>query len=169
MEVNIVSLHKKNTKQDNVFFRMKYGRINIITFLCILVVIGIPASVIAFINYPLGVAIFVLFLMVFGCILTITLFSKYVFSYIRIKPDGIEWVYKDKTQYCFMWADINNIQIGTFLMSATFDLELSPKIAMLANMDKFQFNCYEELRSYIVEHTNDLKIVEIFKNFDLRY
>jgi len=164
-----VSLHKKNAKQNNEFFRMKYGRINIITFLCVLVVIGIPVSVIAFINYPLGIAIFVIFLIVFGFILTIVLFSKYVFSYIRINPDGIEWVYKGITQYYFKWVDIKNIQIGTFLMSATFDLEFSSEIVILANMDKFQFNCYEELRSYIVEHTNDPKIVEIFKNFDLRY
>jgi len=164
-----VRLHKKITKQDNVFFRMKYGRINIITFLCILVVIGIPASVIAFINYPLGVGIFVLFLMAFGCIFTIVLFSKYVFSYIRIELDGIEWVYKNKTQHYFKWVDIKNIQIGTFLMSATFDLEFSSEIVIFANMVKFQFNCYEKLRSYIVEHTNDPRIVEIFKNFDLRY
>ena len=86
-----MKLNKEFTKQDNVFLRMKYGRINIITFLCILVFIGIPALIIALINYPIGVAIFVLFLMVFGCILTIILFSKYVFSYIRIEPDGIEW------------------------------------------------------------------------------
>jgi hypothetical protein len=148
---------------------MKYGRINIITFLCILVVIGIPASVIAFINYPLGVAIFVFFFMVFGCILTIILFSKYVFSYIRIESDGIKWVYKNKTQYYFKWVDIKNIEIGTFLMSATFDLEFSSEIAILANMDKFQFNCNEEIRLYIVEHTNDPRIIEIFKNINLRY
>jgi len=107
--------------------------------------------------------------MAFGCIFTIVLFSKYVFSYIRIELDGIEWVYKNKTQHYFKWVDIKNIQIGTFLMSATFDLEFSSEIVIFANMVKFQFNCYEKLRSYIVEHTNDPRIVEIFKNFDLRY
>jgi hypothetical protein len=107
--------------------------------------------------------------MVFGCILTIILFSKYVFSYIRIESDGIKWVYKNKTQYYFKWVDIKNIEIGTFLMSATFDLEFSSEIAILANMDKFQFNCNEEIRLYIVEHTNDPRIIEIFKNINLRY
>lgn len=164
-----MSLHKEFTKQDNVFLRMKYGRRNIITFLCILVVIGILGSVIALINYPIEVALFLLCLMVFGCILTIIIFSKYVFSYIRVKPDGIEWVYKDKIQYFFKWVDINSIQIGTFLMSATFDLKFSPEIFILTNMDKFQFNCNEEIRSYIVEHTNDPRIVKIFKNLNLRY
>lgn len=164
-----MSLHKNLAKQENIFYRMKYGRINMITFLCFLVVTGIPGSVIAFINYPLRVGIFFSFLMVYGCILTIILFSKYVFSYIRIKPDGIEWVYKGITQYYFKWVDIKNVKIGTFLMSATFDLEFSSEIVILANMDKFQFDCYEELRSYIVENTNDPRIVEIFKNFDLRY
>jgi len=164
-----VNSYRKLIKQENVFYRMKYGRINIISSICIILIIGLPIIVIAFLNNLFLIALIGIFLIAFVCFYTISLFSKYVFSYIRIHADSIEWIQKGKIKYHFNWCDITNIEKGTFLMNGTFDLILPTKIAEEINSSKFQFNCYEELRTYIVEHTQNPKIVEVFKNFDLRY
>ncbi len=162
-----MSLHNKDLlKQDGVFYRMKYSRMGVISSVSIQASLGILINIFIF-NVFLILAFILLILVYMYSVHKV--FSKHIFSIVRFHLEGIEWIYKGEILYNFKWDDIIDIRKGSFMLNATFELILPNEIIHELNIKKFEFNCYEELRTYIVENTSNSFIVEKVKDFDLRY